>query len=238
MDKPFQDLHVVVTGATGELGGAVAALLLARGAVCHLPVRSAAKLAKGLAHAHVSEGIDLADELAVESFYRDLPGLWASLHCAGAFAFTPIDGARGADLDRMLAVNARTAFLCSREAARRMRAANTANSSNSKSGGRIVNVVSRLALEPRRGASTVPYTMSKAAVAALTVALAEELVPERIGVNAVAPSILDTPTNRASMPGADVSKWVKVADLAETLLFLASPACLASGSLVPVYGDA
>src|SRR6185503_15762203 len=133
MDKPFQDLHVVVTGATGELGGAVAALLLARGAVCHLPVRSAAKLAKGLARAHVSEGIDLADELAVESFYRDLPGLWASLHCAGAFAFTPIDGARGADLDRMLAVNARTAFLCSREAARRMRAANTANSSNSKS---------------------------------------------------------------------------------------------------------
>ncbi len=233
MDKPFQGLHVVVTGATGELGGTVAALLLARGAACHLPVRSAGKLDKGLERAHVTEGIDLADELAVESFYRDLPGLWASLHCAGAFAFTPIDGARGADLDKMLAINARSAFLCSREAARRMLTANTA-----QSGGRIVNVVSRQALEPRRGASMVPYTMSKAAVAALTVALAEELAAGRIGVNAVAPSILDTPANRASMPGADVSKWVQLADLAETMLFLASPACLASGTLVPVYGGA
>jgi len=229
MDKPFQDLHVVVTGATGELGGAVAELLLARGAVCHLPVRSAGKLGAALERAHVTEGIDLADELAVESFYRDLPGLWASIHCAGAFAFTPIDVAKGADLDKMLTVNARSAFLCSREAARRMRAAKL---------GRIVNVVSRQALDPRRGAGMVPYTMSKAAVAALTVALAEELVGERIGVNAVAPSVLDTPANRSAMPGADVSKWVQLADLAETLLFLASPDCAASGTLVPVYGGA
>lgn len=234
MDKTFQDLHVVVTGATGELGGAVVELLLARGAVCHLPVRSAAKLDvkvdRALARAHVTAGVDLTDELAVESFFRDLPGLWASLHCAGAFAFTPIEGARGADLEKMLAVNARSAFLCSREAARRMAAANA--------GGRIVNVVSRQSLDPRRGAAMVPYTMSKAAVAALTVALAEELAPARIGVNAVAPSILDTPANRAAMPAADISKWVRLADLAETMLFLASPACQASGTLVPVYGRA
>lgn len=69
------DLHIVVTGATGELGGAVAELLLARGAVCLLPVRSAAKLGAALERAHVVEGIDLADELAVEGFYRDLPEL-------------------------------------------------------------------------------------------------------------------------------------------------------------------
>lgn len=110
------------------------------------------------------------------------------MHCAGAFAFSPIVDAKGADLDRMLTVNARSAFPCSREAARRMRAAQRV--------GRIVNVVSRQALD-RRGASMVPHTMSKAAVAALTVALAEELAPERVGVNAVAPSILDTPANRA-----------------------------------------
>lgn len=228
MDKTFQDLHFVVTGATGELGGSVAELLLARGAVCHLPVRSAGKLGGGLERARVTEGIDLGDEMAVESFYRDLPGVWASIHCAGAFAFTPIEGARGVDLDKMLTVNARSAFLCAREAARRMRAA--------KRGGRIVNVVSRQALDPRRGASMVPYTMSKAAVAALTVALAEELAPDRIGVNAVAPSILDTPANRSAMPGADVSKWVRVEELAETMLFLASPVCLASGTIVQVYG--
>src|SRR5262245_5996642 len=135
MTSTFQSLHVVVTGASGELGGVVARLLAARGAALHLPVRSAGKLDPALARAHVTEGVDLGDELAVESFYRDLPELWASIHCAGGFAFTPIEGAHGADLDRMLAINARSAFLCSREAARRMRAA--------KRGGRIVNVVSR-----------------------------------------------------------------------------------------------
>jgi NAD(P)-dependent dehydrogenase (short-subunit alcohol dehydrogenase family) len=226
----FQGMHIVVTGATGELGGVVAGMLAERGAELHLPVRSADRLDRALARAHVTEGIDFGDELAVESFYRDLPGLWASIHCAGAFAFTPIEGAQGADLDKMLAVNARSAFLCAREAARRMRAA--------KRGGRIVNVISRQALDPRRGARMVPYTMSKAAVAALTVALAEELAPDGIGVNAVAPSILDTPANRADMPGADASKWVKLEDLAETMLFLASPACLASGTLVPIYARA
>ncbi|NOT30821.1 MAG: SDR family NAD(P)-dependent oxidoreductase [Planctomycetes bacterium] len=228
--RTFQDLHVVVTGATGELGGAVAALLLERGARCHLPVRSAAKLDPALARAHVVSGIDLADEAGVTAFYRDLPELWASIHCAGAFAYTPIEAASGADLDKMLAVNARSAFLCAREAARVLRAG--------AHGGRIVNVVSRQALEPRRGAGLVPYTMSKAAVAALTQALAEELAPERIGVNAVAPSILDTPANRAAMPNADVSKWISLAEVAEVMLFLASPDCTASGTLAQVYGRA
>src|SRR5262245_33817187 len=120
MDQPLEGLHVVVTGATGELGAVVAGLLLARGAVCHLPVRSAAKLDRSLARAQLTEGIDLADEKAVESFYRDLPALWASLHCAGGFAYTPIEDARGAELERLLAINARSAFLCSREAALRM----------------------------------------------------------------------------------------------------------------------
>ena len=228
--KPFQDLHVVVTGATGELGGVVAALLLERGALCHLPVRSAGKLAPSLARAHVAPGVDLADEASVTAFYRDLPGLWASIHCAGGFAYTPIADASGADLEQMLAINARSAFLCAREAARRMRSA--------KRGGRIVNVASRQALDPRRGAAMAPYAMSKAAVAALTVALAEELASEHIGVNAVAPSIMDTPANRAGMPGADASRWVTLAEVAEAMLFLASPACTASGALVPLYGRA
>lgn len=228
--KPFLDLHVVVTGATGELGSSVAALLLERGARCHLPVRSAGKLDASLRSAHVVPGVDLVDEASVVAFYRDLPGLWASIHCAGAFAAGSIDDASADDLERMLAVNARSAFLCARAAARRLRGAGR--------GGRIVNVVARQALDPRRGAGMVPYTMSKAAVAALTVALAEELAPERIGVNAVAPSVLDTSANRAAMPRADPSKWVALSAVAEVVLFLASPACTASGTLAPVYGEA
>jgi len=226
----FQDLHVVVTGATGELGGAVAGMLLSRGAQLHLPVRSASRLPQDLARAHVVPDVDLADETAVSAFYRDLPGLWASIHCAGAFAFTPIAEATLADLDKMLAVNARSAFLCSREAARRMRAAGR--------GGRIVNVAARQALEPRRGAGVVPYAMSKAAVVALTVALAEELASDAIGVNAVAPSTIDTPANRKAMPQADPSKWVQLPDLAQVVAFLASRENTASGSVASVYGTA
>jgi NAD(P)-dependent dehydrogenase (short-subunit alcohol dehydrogenase family) len=193
-------------------------------------VRSADRLPAPLRRAHVAEGIELTDEERVLAFYRALPGLWASVHCAGGFAFTPIESATGAALDSMLALNARSAFLCSRASALVLREAG--------GGGRIVNVVARQALDPRRGASTVPYTMSKAAVAAMTVALAEELAPHGIGVNAVAPSILDTAANRAAMPGADATKWVPLADVAEAILFLASPACHASGTLAPVYGRA
>ena len=81
------------------------------------------------------------------------------------------------------------------------------------------------------------YTASKAAVAALSVALAEEVVPRGILVNAVAPSIMDTPANRAAMPKADHAKWPKVDEVAATILFLASPENLVTrGAVVPVYG--
>lgn len=83
------------------------------------------------------------------------------------------------------------------------------------------------------------YTASKAAVAALTQALSEELAPEGIWVNAVAPSILDTPANRTAMPGADHERWPRVEEVASTILHLASPANgSVRGAVVPVYGAA
>jgi NAD(P)-dependent dehydrogenase (short-subunit alcohol dehydrogenase family) len=104
-------------------------------------------------------------------------------------------------------------------------------------GGRIVNVAARPALEWRTGAGMAAYAASKAAVAALTVALAEEVVKSGILVNAVAPSIMDTPANRAAMPQADFSAWPKVEEVAATILFLASPDNKVSrGGVVPVYG--
>jgi NAD(P)-dependent dehydrogenase (short-subunit alcohol dehydrogenase family) len=104
-------------------------------------------------------------------------------------------------------------------------------------GGRIVNVAARPALEWRTGAGMAAYAASKAAVAALTVALAEEVVKWGILVNAVAPSIMDTPANRAAMPQADYASWPKVAEVAATILFLASPDNKVSrGGVVPAYG--
>lgn len=81
------------------------------------------------------------------------------------------------------------------------------------------------------------YAASKAAVAALTVALAEEVVKENVLVNAVAPSIMDTPVNRKDMPNADFSAWPKVEEVASTILYLASPANkITRGAIVTVYG--
>ena len=81
------------------------------------------------------------------------------------------------------------------------------------------------------------YTASKAAVAALTAALAEEVVKSGILVNTVAPSIMDTPANRAAMPQADYAAWPKVEEVAATILFLASPDNkVTRGGVVPVYG--
>jgi len=83
----------------------------------------------------------------------------------------------------------------------------------------------------------VAYTASKSAVAALTQALAQETTDEEIWVNAVAPSVLDTPANRAAMPNADPRRWVAPADLAEIVAFLASPANrVTRGAVIPVYG--
>jgi NAD(P)-dependent dehydrogenase (short-subunit alcohol dehydrogenase family) len=104
-------------------------------------------------------------------------------------------------------------------------------------GGRIVNVGARPALEWRTGAGMSAYTVAKAGVAALTVALAEEVAKDGILVNAVAPSIMDTPANRKAMPKADHSVWPKVEEVAATIAFLASSDNgVTRGAIVPVYG--
>ncbi|HJQ99535.1 MAG TPA: SDR family NAD(P)-dependent oxidoreductase [Candidatus Polarisedimenticolaceae bacterium] len=226
MKLDFEGRDVVVTGATGELGEAVARRLLEAGATLHLPARDAAKAPSGK-RVHVTGGIDLTDEASVSRYYASLPPLWASIHSAGGFSAGAIDATGLADLRRMLDMNGVTAFLCSREAVKNMRGR----------GGRIVNVSAQAGIEPRRGHGMIAYTTSKAAVAALTLALAEEVASEGIWVNAVVPSIMDTDANRKAMPKADFSKWPNLDDVAATVAFLASPQNgVTRAALVPVYG--
>ncbi len=236
----FAGSHVVVTGGTGALGRAVIKTLRSAGAVCHVPNLVAAELDEfpyaSDPGVHIGRGVDLADEAAVRRFYQALPPLWASIHLAGGFAMAPIGEISGADFMAQFRMNALSCFLCSAAAVAAFRARQEPGPGGTP-GGRIVNVAARPALEPRLGAGMVAYTASKSAVAALTQALAQETTDEQIWVNAVAPSVLDTPANRAAMPAADYRRWVSPTDLAEMIAFLASPANrVTRGAVIPVYG--
>lgn len=210
----MQGRHVVVTGGKGALGGAVVAWFEARGAIVHVPDIAT---------------VDLSDEAQAVAYYAGLPALWASVQLAGGFAMSPIADTSLADFDQQWRMNTVTCFLSCREAVRSIRRAG--------GGGRIVNVASRVAVAPTAGMTA--YVASKAGVAAITQALAAEVTRDGILVNAVLPSIIDTPANRAAMPAADHAAWPKPAEIAEAIGFLASPAnVLTSGALVPVYGRA
>ena len=231
----FDELQVVVTGGIGALGRAVVAALIDAGATCHIPYRSEAEVERFPFHDHKQAKLypssDLGNERGVGQLFDHVPSLWASIHLAGGFAFGPLQDMGETVLRQQIETNFITCALCCRGALRAF--------ARNGQGGRIVNVAARPALEWRSGANMGVYAASKAAVATLTVALAEEVAKEGVLVNAVAPSIMDTPTNRRDMPEADFSIWPKVEEVARTILFLASPGNkVTRGAIVPVYGKA
>jgi NAD(P)-dependent dehydrogenase (short-subunit alcohol dehydrogenase family) len=211
----MQGRHIVITGGRGGLGKGVCAVLEARGAILHV--------------APDPPALRLDDEAQAVAFFAELPPIWASIHLVGGFAMKPIADTTLADFEAQWRTNTVTCFLSCREAVRSMRKAG--------GGGRIVNVAARPVLAP--AASLTAYTAAKAGVAAITQTLAAELAAEDILVNAVLPSVIDTPANRAAMPGADHASWPRPEQIAEAIAFLAAPEnTLTSGALIPVYGRA
>jgi NAD(P)-dependent dehydrogenase (short-subunit alcohol dehydrogenase family) len=150
----------------------------------------------------------------------------ALINVAGAFVWEKIEGGDPRAWQKMFAVNLTTA----------VNAAQAALPYLLESGaGRIVNVGALAAI--KAGAGMGPYAASKAGVHRFTESLAEELKGRGVTVNAVLPSTIDTPANRADMPDADFSRWVAPSDLAAAILFLASPEAGAiTGALLPVTG--
>lgn len=234
MSQDFHGRRIVITGGSGALGSAVVNHLAALGTSCEITWVSESE------QKHQTPGermrytrVDVTDERQVTDFYARFDDLWGSIHLVGGFAMSPIADTSADEFEKMFRLNALSCFLCCREATRAIRR----SSATRNTGGRIVNVAARPAVAPVGG--MISYSASKSAVASITQSLAIELQPEGILVNAVVPSIMDTPANRRSMPNSDFSTWPKVEQVAQAIAFLASPEnALTSGVLLPVYGRA
>lgn len=219
---------VVITGALGALGKVVAESALARGARV-AGVDHAVSQIGATGNRLELGGIDLSNaaaaKTAIDNVASHFGRIDALVNIAGGFAFEAVADGETNTWQRMYALNVLTALNASRAAIGHLTASGA---------GRIVNVGAMAALQA--GSGMGPYAASKAGVHRLTEALAAEC-KGKITVNAVLPSIIDTPANRASMPQADFGKWVAPQELAEVILFLISDAASAvTGALIPVSG--
>ena len=229
----LQGRAVVVTGGTGALGSALIDVLVREGATCVVPcvIEAELKNFRFREHAQVRTlfPVELTDERQVAALYDGVNALWASIHIAGGFGMSNFVETTVEQFTAQLDMNLRTCFLTCRAAARRMGA-------NGLSGGRIVNISARPGLRPELGGGMVPYAVAKSGVATLTQSLAAELMAMGILVNAIAPSVLDTPANRSAMPDAQHGDWVPLSAAADLIAYLASPANAAvTGAIVPIY---
>lgn len=221
---------IAITGAFGALGNKVAVRVRAAGAtvacVDHSP---AAKAPNSLADFIVLDGVDLGSpEAAAKAFQaaaQRMGGLDGIVNIAGGFRWEKVEGGSLDTWNQLFNVNLRTA----------VNAVQAALPLMNKPTGRIINIGAAAAL--KAGAGMGAYAASKAGVARLTEALADELKDSGVCVNAILPSIIDTPANRADMPTADHERWVKPEQVADLIIFLLSDhASAITGALIPIVG--
>jgi NAD(P)-dependent dehydrogenase (short-subunit alcohol dehydrogenase family) len=205
-------MSIIVTGASGALGQEVCKVLLEN----------------GLAVAPVS-GVDLADadqaQKAISEIAESSGPIQGLVNVAGGFAWETVMDGDISTWDRMWAMNVQTALNACRSTIPFLEAGH----------GSIVNIGSAAAARAEFGKGA--YAAAKSGVARLTESLAEELKSKAIRVNAVLPSIIDTPANRKDMPDADFDSWVTTRELADVIAFLLSDkASGITGALIPVTG--
>jgi NAD(P)-dependent dehydrogenase (short-subunit alcohol dehydrogenase family) len=228
----FSNRVVIVTGAAGNLGSAVARAFLSAGAKLTLVDRAADRLQRiypDMADSpdyFFANSVDLTDadvvQTMVDETFKHFGQIDVLVNTAGGYrAGKPVHETPLETWDFMFNLNARSAFLASRAVAPHML---------QQGYGKIINVAARAALSGR--ANMAAYSVSKSAVVRLTESMAAELKGAGINVNCLLPSTIDTPANRQAMPNADHSRWVKPEAVADVILFLASD------SARPLHGAA
>jgi NAD(P)-dependent dehydrogenase (short-subunit alcohol dehydrogenase family) len=227
----LQGKTVVVTGAFGSIGAAVAQAAQAAGARVAAVDRAAeAQAPTSLAGMACFGGVDLgsaaAARAAFEAIAAQLGGIDALVNVAGGFRWEKIENGDPSTWDLLYNLNLKTTLGASQAALPHLLQRNSS---------RVVNIGAAGAVKAGLGMGA--YAASKAGVARLTEALAEEMKDRGITVNALLPSIVDTPPNRADMPDADFSRWVLPRQLADIVVFLLSEQAGAiTGALIPVMG--
>jgi NAD(P)-dependent dehydrogenase (short-subunit alcohol dehydrogenase family) len=226
---------IIVTGAFGTVGAAMVDALSLEGAVVvaidKAPESAAPTFASSV---HVFAGIDTADSTAIARVAEKVSslgiGVYGLLNVAGAFRFETVGEGAIATWDFLYNVNLRTAVTASQAFLPALRA--TARSTGNA---RIVNIGANASQQAAKGMGA--YAASKAGVAKLTEALAAELSSDSITVNALLPTVVDTPANRRDMPNERFSAWVTPAQLADVALFILSERSAAiNGALLVVRG--
>ena len=226
----MQGKIAIVTGGTGVIGSALVQKLLDEGARVVVPTRVArTSTDPRLTYAKV----DLANEESVRPFVANVVAEHGTVHAlfniAGGFKYGPaVEDIPVDEWDSLMDLNLKSAFLCMKHVLPIMK---------SQHYGRIVSVAARSGL--KGDAMIAPYGVSKGGMILLTQTVAEESKAYGVTANTVLPSVVDTPTNRASMPDSEFDAWVAPKDLAEVMLFLASDRARAvTGAAIPVYNRA
>ncbi|GAA3344621.1 SDR family NAD(P)-dependent oxidoreductase [Amorphoplanes nipponensis] len=226
------DRSVLVTGGAGGLGGAVLKALRDQDWRIVAPVRTggAGRLPQGVVTvtADLNDPAEVAAAVATASAEPGAP-LRAVINLAGGYAGGgPVHETPVEDFEAILRANLRPTYLVTAAALPHLVDAG---------GGSVVCVSSRAAVAPFAGAAG--YATAKAAVLAFANAVAVEYRKSGVRCNTVLPSVIDTPANRAAQPGADFSRWVTPAEIAQVITFLAGDGSApTSGATIPVYGRA
>jgi NAD(P)-dependent dehydrogenase (short-subunit alcohol dehydrogenase family) len=226
--------QVLLTGGTGSLGIGVTKVVLAKGARVTIPYVSLAeveRLKQSLSATEFEQlrlvAADLTDEREIAQLVDDMGHVDVLIHLVGGFAMGATHEFSFANWKQQIDLNLTTTFLTCKHSLRKMREHNY---------GRIVTIGSRGAVQP--AGQLAAYCAAKAAVVALTQAIADETKGTNITANVVLPSVIDTPQNRQAMGEANADQWVKPESLGQVICFLASESARdVRGAAVPVFGN-